>query len=71
MIGARIKAYVKEKGIKQTYIAKAADMSDCTLSDIFNKGRKIEITEYVKICKALGVPLDYFVKDILEGKEVE
>ena len=69
MIGAKIRAYIKENGIKQTFLAKAAGISDSALSDICIHDRKIEVTEYVRICLALNVPLDFFVKDITEGKE--
>lgn len=69
MIGAKIRAFIKEKGLKQTFIAKAAGLSDSALSDILIHDRKIEVTEYVGICIALGVPLEFFVKDIIEEKE--
>lgn len=69
MIGAKIRAYIKEKGYKQTFIAKAAGLSDSALSDILIHDRRIEVTEYVGICLALGVPLDFFVEDIMKGKE--
>lgn len=71
MIGARIRAYMKENGIKQTFVAKAAGLPDSTLSDICIRNRRIEITEYVRICRALNVPLETFVNDIslIERKE--
>ena len=60
-IGEKIKAYLVENGIKQTFVAKQSGLPDSTISDILNKGRRIEIIEYWKICGALNVPMEYFV----------
>lgn len=63
MVAKRIKKYIDERGIKQTFIAQQTGMSDSVISDIFSRGRKIEVTEYYKICQALGVPFETFLKD--------
>ena len=66
MVGKRIKEYLVSNGIKQTFVAEKTGLSTMVISDICNNGRKIDIVEYYKICKALNVPLETFVK---EGEE--
>lgn len=59
-MGEKIKKYLDEHGITQTFVAKSTGLTDQVISDICNKGRKIECVEYYKICQALNVPLEYF-----------
>ena len=66
MVGKRIKEYLVSNGIKQAFIAEKTGLTPMVISDICNNGRKIDIVEYYKICKALNVPLETFVK---EGEE--
>lgn len=63
MVGARIKDYLQQNGIKQTFLAEKTGLSNAQVSDICNHDRKIDCVEYYKICQALNVPLDMFVKD--------
>ena len=63
MLGQRIKKYLTENGIKQTYLADKTGFSNSIISDMLNGIRKIETTEYFKICKALNVPFDFFYED--------
>ncbi len=62
-IGEKIKDYLEANGIKQTFLAKNAGLTDSTVSAICIRGRSIDCIEYYKICKALNLPLDYFLKD--------
>lgn len=64
MIGLRIKNYLNDKGIKQSFIAAKTGLNANIISDICAGSRKIECVEYYKICSALGVPLDYFMEDV-------
>ena len=64
MIGTKIKEYLVMKGIKQTFVAEKSGLTPTIMSDICNKDRKIDVVEYAKICKALDLPLDYFLDDI-------
>ena len=66
-IGENIKAYLVEKGIKQTFVARQSGIPDSTISEILNKGRRIDILEYWKICTALSVPLEYFLPSESQG----
>lgn len=66
MLGKAIKAYIDERGLKQKKIAELANLSEQQLSDIFCGRRKIEAMEYFRICRALGVNVDYFQKQMEE-----
>lgn len=63
MVGRRIKEYLKENGIKQTFVAEKSGLSNSVISDICSRGRKIDVVEYYKICKALNVPLETFLDE--------
>ena len=64
MIGARIKEYLTENGIKQSYLAERTGLTPSQISDICIHDRKIDCIEYYKICMALNVELEYFLKDM-------
>ena len=66
MIGAKIKSYLQERGIKQTFLAEKTGMTNSIISDICNNDRKVECVEYFKICKALNLPLEYFFNNLEE-----
>ena len=61
MVGEKIKNYLNEKGIKQTFLAEKTGFTNSIISDMCKGSRKIECVEYYKICNALGVPLDTFL----------
>lgn len=63
MLGQRIKKYLAENGIKQTFLADKTGFTNSIISDMLSGTRKIETTEYFKICKALDVPFDFFYED--------
>lgn len=63
MVGKRIKKYLDSKGIKQNFLVEKTSMNANQISDICNSSRKIDCVEYYEICKALDVPLDFFMKD--------
>lgn len=60
MQGSDIKKYLEDNGIKQNYLSEKTGIPTCIINVILNNKRKIEANEYMKICDALGVPLDYF-----------
>ena len=60
MLGNIIKEYINEKGLKQSKIAKTANITVQAMNDILNERRKIDTIEYFKICKALNVKTDFF-----------
>lgn len=61
MTGKKIKEYLKENGISQTFVATKTGMSISILNAALNGNRKILAEEYFLICQALDVPLDTFV----------
>lgn len=64
MLGLKIQQYLKENGIKQSFLVEKTGLSASIVSDICTGTRqKVDAIEYFKICKALGVPLDTFLFD--------
>jgi len=62
MIGAIIKQYLNDNGIKQAFLVERTGLTASQVSDICNHDRKVDAIEYYRICKALNVDLEYFVK---------
>lgn len=60
MKGSDIKKYLEDNGIKQSFVSEQTGIPAPILNMMLNDNRKIEANEYMKICDALGVPLDYF-----------
>lgn len=63
-IGKKIQDYLRENGIKQSFVAERSGLTDSIISDICNDKRKVDVIEYYKICKALQVPLNYFLEGV-------
>jgi transcriptional regulator with XRE-family HTH domain len=66
MVGARIKKYLEEHGIKQSFVADKVGLTASQMSDICIKDRTIYCLVYYKICKVLNVPLESFLEDVSE-----
>ncbi len=60
-MGAKIKNYIQEEGLKYKAIADRIGVPLNSFSAMLNGKRRITADEYVKICKALNVPLETFV----------
>ena len=56
----KIKEYIKERGIRQTFLQRILGISPSSCSAMLNGKRGITVDEYFMICNALNVPLDYF-----------
>lgn len=63
MVGSRIKDYLNENGIKQSFVANKAGLTVYQISDICNRDRTIDILIYARICRALNVPLETFISE--------
>lgn len=63
-MGEKIKRYLVDHGIKQTFLAQKLNIPDPALSDMLCGRRKINAEEYYIICKALGVSLEYFFEEV-------
>lgn len=64
MVGAKIKKYLEEHGIKQSFVADKVGLTASQMSDICIKDRTIDCVVYYKICRVLNVPLEQFLADI-------
>lgn len=60
MKGSDIKKYIEKKGIKQTFVSEKTGIPAPILNMMLNDKRKIEVNEYMKICDAIGAPLEQF-----------
>lgn len=66
MIGERIGEYLVQNGISQVFLADKAKMTPISVSMVVNGARKVSAEEYIRICRALKLSLDYFADDVSE-----
>lgn len=59
-----IGSYLKNNGITQTYLSERSGMTTNALNLSLKGKRKLTADEYIKICDALKVPYDLFVKKL-------
>lgn len=59
-VGTRIKQYMLNKGITQTFVSTKTKIPTNILNPILNGKRNLLAEEYFLICEALGVPLQTF-----------
>lgn len=64
MVKDKIAEYLHKNGIKQKFIADQADMTQASISGVVSGKRDLEVEEYVRICDALNVPYDYFMRTL-------
>lgn len=57
----KIKSFLDENNISVKELAEKSKIKARVLYDIFNANRKITIEEYIAICTALNVKMEYFV----------
>ena len=62
MLGTLIKEYMRNNGIKQSYVADKIGMSPQTLGQVLNGNRKIEAKEFFDLCEAIGVDAAEFAQ---------
>ena len=60
-LGLKIKKYLEEKGISQTYISKKTGIELPKLNLALNGNRRFTFEEYEKICYVLNVNTDKFL----------
>ena len=58
-----LRAYIAESGIKQKVIARKAGINESAFSLIMTGKRKCSAEEYARICFALGVPAQTFIRN--------
>lgn len=61
-VGVKIKEYLEEKGITQTFISRKTGIELPKLNLALNGKRKITFEEYSIICGVLNVNTDFFLK---------
>ena len=61
MVGKRIKAYLAENGIKQSFLSEKTGISNDVLSKILAGTRDLKAIEYARICRALKVDFETFI----------
>lgn len=69
MQGTDIKTYLEKNGIKQNFLAEKAGIAPSIINHILNNKRKIEANEYMRICGALDLPLDFFGSKLCAPEE--
>ena len=62
-IHEKIKAFMKKSGASNLFVARETGIHPASISLALLGKRKIAITEYVEITKALRVPVDFFLKE--------
>lgn len=60
MITQNIYDYIKQKGIKQTFICEKTGLTKQCLNSVLNGRRKLDVEEYSRICQSLDVPYSFF-----------
>ena len=63
MIGERIGEYLNQNGITQAFLADKAKMTPISVSMVVNGTRKVSAEEYIRICRALKLDLEYFANE--------
>lgn len=67
-VGIKIKSYLEEKGITQTFISRQTGIELPKLNLALNGKRRITFEEYSLICGVLKVNTDFFLKPRLPEK---
>lgn len=61
-VGLKIKAYLEENGISQTFVSKKTGIELPKLNLALNGNRRFSFPEYEMICWVLGVNTDKFLQ---------
>ena len=63
-IGEAIAESIREKGMKQNFVAEKAGISAQQLSDVCKGRRRIEALECFKVCDAIGINMSELYQKI-------
>jgi transcriptional regulator with XRE-family HTH domain len=61
-VGKKIKAYLKQKGISQTWLSLETYIDQSKLNLALNGHRRLDFKEYEYICYALNLPVGTFLE---------
>ena len=64
-IGVSIKEYLDKNGTKYNFVAEKANIPAPTMTKILSGQRDVKILEYYRICKAIDVPFETFIKEVV------
>lgn len=64
MYAKAISDYLEANGIKRVYVSQQTGIKPAALTATLNGSRKMTIEEYVSICRALGLDLNYFMGQV-------
>ncbi len=67
-VGEKIKRYIEENGITQTYISKKTGIAKPKLNLALNGNRRFTFAEYEMICWVLDVNTDKFLQPRMPEK---
>lgn len=66
---AKLKMFLKSKGISQTFVAKKVGIPVSTLGSVLSGSVSLKVDLLEDVCKAIGVPpADFFAFKCLESK---
>lgn len=68
-VGKRIKQYLLDNGISQAFLSRKTGVNAVKLNLSLNGERKLTFDEYAKICGALKVNTDKFLKPRLKDTQ--
>ena len=63
MVGIKIKEYLKDHGIKMSFVAEKIGVTSVRMAQILS-AKTISCVTYYKICIALGVPFEQFLDEV-------
>lgn len=61
-VAGRIKSYIDQNGISQSYLGRKTGIALAKLNLSLNEKRELKLEEYQAICYALGVGFDKFLE---------
>lgn len=68
-VAENIMRIIREKGLKQTFVAKNAGYTPQMLNDMLAGRKIIKISDVIRICPILGVDANYLFEIEKEGKQ--
>jgi len=63
LVAKSIGEYLRENGIKQTWLADRLDIPATTLNGIINGRAEMKADMFISICRILNVPPETFAKE--------
>lgn len=65
--GLLLKRYRESRGIKRVWIAEQMGVSSSMLYYVEKEQKHLRLENYIKLCDALNVPLDYFISSTISS----